>query len=192
MRIVANCQDLSAVWDAQWRTWLRHCAASRKVASSIPGGVTGISHSHNPFRRIMALGSTKPLTEMSTRNISWGGKDGQCVGLTTLSRSCADYLEMWEPELPGTLRVCPDLLQGLFNLIRYLCVDTCVILLVYVWTPSLYYLFMCGHLRYITCLYVDTCVVLLVYVWTSALYYLFMCGHLRYITYLFCKNVVVI
>jgi hypothetical protein len=32
----------------------------------------------------MALGSTQPLTEMSTRNISWGGKGGQCVGLTTL------------------------------------------------------------------------------------------------------------
>jgi hypothetical protein len=31
----------------------------------------------------MSLGSTQPLTEMSTRNISWG-KDGRCVGLTTL------------------------------------------------------------------------------------------------------------
>jgi hypothetical protein len=28
-------------------------------------------------------GSTQPLTEMSIRNISWG-KDGRCVGLTTL------------------------------------------------------------------------------------------------------------
>jgi hypothetical protein len=26
----------------------------------------------------MALGSTQPLTEMSTRNISWGGKRGRC------------------------------------------------------------------------------------------------------------------
>ena len=33
----------------------------------------------------MAVGSTQPLTEMSTRNISWGGrsKGGRCVGLTT-------------------------------------------------------------------------------------------------------------
>ena len=30
----------------------------------------------------MALESTQPLTEMSTRNISWG-KGGRCVGLTT-------------------------------------------------------------------------------------------------------------
>jgi hypothetical protein len=29
-------------------------------------------HWHNPVGRTMALGSTQPLTEMSTRNISWG------------------------------------------------------------------------------------------------------------------------
>jgi hypothetical protein len=28
-------------------------------------------HWHNPVGRTMALGSTQPLTEMSTRNISW-------------------------------------------------------------------------------------------------------------------------
>jgi hypothetical protein len=27
---------------------------------------------HDPVCRTMALGSTQPLTEMSTRNISWG------------------------------------------------------------------------------------------------------------------------
>ena len=43
------------------------------------------------------------LTEMSTRNISWG-KGGRCVGLTTLPPSCADCLEIWEPQPPGTLR----------------------------------------------------------------------------------------
>jgi len=43
--------------------------------------------------RIMALGSTHPLTEMSTL----GGKGGRCAGLTTLTLSCADYLEIWEP-----------------------------------------------------------------------------------------------
>jgi hypothetical protein len=31
-------------------------------------------HWNNPFGRTMALGSTQPLTEMSTRNISWGVK----------------------------------------------------------------------------------------------------------------------
>jgi hypothetical protein len=40
----------------------------------------------------MALGSTTDVTEMSTRNISWG-KGGRCVGMTTLPPSHADYLE---------------------------------------------------------------------------------------------------
>jgi hypothetical protein len=53
---------------------LRHCATSRNVAGSIPDGVIEIFHSHNRFGRTMALGSTQPLTEMSTRNISWGVK----------------------------------------------------------------------------------------------------------------------
>ena len=28
----------------RWRSWLRHCATSRKVAGSIPDGVIGIFH----------------------------------------------------------------------------------------------------------------------------------------------------
>jgi len=35
-----------------------------------------------------------------------GGKGGRCVGLTTLPHLCADCLEIWEPQLPGTLRAC--------------------------------------------------------------------------------------
>jgi hypothetical protein len=33
-------------------------------------------HLHNPFGRTMALGSTQPVTEISTRNISLGGGGG--------------------------------------------------------------------------------------------------------------------
>jgi hypothetical protein len=39
-----------------------------RIVGSIPDGVTGIFHPG----RTMALGSTQPLTEMSTRNLSWG------------------------------------------------------------------------------------------------------------------------
>jgi len=42
----------------------------------------------------MALGLTQPLTETSTRTISWG-KGSRCLGLTTLPPSCADCLEIW-------------------------------------------------------------------------------------------------
>jgi len=40
----------------------------------------------------MALGSTQARTEMSTRNISCGSKDGRRLGLTTLPPSCPDFL----------------------------------------------------------------------------------------------------
>ena len=63
----------------------------------------------NPSGRTIALGSTQLLIEMSTRNISWGGKGDRCVGLTTLPPSCADCLEIWESQPPGTLRACPGL-----------------------------------------------------------------------------------
>ena len=52
----------------------------------------------------MALQSTQPPTEMSTRNI-FGGKGGRYLGLTTLPPSCADCLEIWKPQ-PGTLWSC--------------------------------------------------------------------------------------
>ena len=54
--------------------WSRHCATNQKVAGSIPVGVIQIFYWHNPSDCTMALGSTQPLTEMSTRSISWGVK----------------------------------------------------------------------------------------------------------------------
>jgi hypothetical protein len=47
-------------------------ATSRKVAGSIPDEIIGFFNCPNPSRRTMALGSTQPLTEMSTRNLPWG------------------------------------------------------------------------------------------------------------------------
>jgi hypothetical protein len=52
--------------------WSRYCATDRKVVGSIPDGVIGIFHRHNPSDRNMALGSSQPPTETSTRSISWG------------------------------------------------------------------------------------------------------------------------
>ena len=72
---------------------------------SILDGVIGIFHWHNRSRRAVALGLTQPLTEMTTR-IFPGGEDGRCVRLTTLPPSCADSLEILEPQLPRTLSAC--------------------------------------------------------------------------------------
>jgi hypothetical protein len=41
---------------------------ARKIAGSIPDEVIGFLNWPNFSSRIMALGSTQPLTEMSTRN----------------------------------------------------------------------------------------------------------------------------
>jgi hypothetical protein len=52
---------------------LLHCATSRKVAGSIPDDIIGFLNLPNPSSRTIALGSTQPLTEMSTSNLP-GGK----------------------------------------------------------------------------------------------------------------------
>jgi hypothetical protein len=58
-------------WD-RGSTEVKVCATNLKVASLIPDGVIGFFRWHNPSDRTMALGSTQPLTEMSTRSISLG------------------------------------------------------------------------------------------------------------------------
>ena len=82
----------------RWHCWLRHCATSWKVAGSMPDGVIGIFHWHNPPSRTVALGLTQPLTGKS--------KGGRYVGLTTLPPLCAGCLQIWEPQPPGTLKAC--------------------------------------------------------------------------------------
>jgi len=78
----------------RWRSCLRHCATSRNVACSIPDSVIAVFHWHNPSDRTMAMGTAQPLTEMITRNISWGGgKGGRWIRLTTLPLSCAYCLK---------------------------------------------------------------------------------------------------
>ena len=52
-----------------WRSWLRHCPKIPKVMGSITNDDTAIFHCLNPSSRTMELGSTQPLTEMSTKDI---------------------------------------------------------------------------------------------------------------------------
>jgi len=55
-----------------------------------------------------------------------GSKSGRCVGPTTLPPSCADCLEIWEPQPSRTLRGCPGLyshcytfyIQSVFVILR--------------------------------------------------------------------------
>ena len=114
-KLFPNCKinslrntSLSLLAGTLWRSRLRYCATSRKVAGPIPDGVIGIFHWNNPSGHTMALGLTA-----SNRNeyqeYFLGGKVGQCIWLTTLPPSSADCLEIWKPKPPGTLRACPGL-----------------------------------------------------------------------------------
>ena len=91
------------------RSWLRHYATIRMVAGSIPDGVIGILHWHNPSGRTVALGLPYPNNRNVYQECFLGGKGGRCVGLTTLPPLCADCLEIWEPQPAGTLCACPGL-----------------------------------------------------------------------------------
>ena len=102
-------------WGTRWRGCLRHCVTSRKEAGSITDYITGIFHWHNPSGRTMALWSTQPLREMSTRNISLVGKGDRCVELTTLPPSYTDCVEIYDPQPPRTLRVCPHWTMLIFG-----------------------------------------------------------------------------
>jgi hypothetical protein len=67
-------QESSEMFIRDYVKIVGHRSTSRKVKGSIPNGVIGIFHWHNPYGRTMALGLTQLVTEMSTRNISWEAK----------------------------------------------------------------------------------------------------------------------
>ena len=101
-----NLIQYLSVRGRRWRSWLRHCATSRKVTGSIPDGVIGIFHWHNPSSHSMALESTQTLTEMSTRNISWGQRrpvrraDNLTTFMCRLSRNLGASPSWNPPGLP--------------------------------------------------------------------------------------------
>jgi hypothetical protein len=90
----------------RWRIWLRHCATSRKVAGSIPDGIIGIFHWHNPSGCTMALGLTQPLTKMSTRNKV---KAAGAYGWQPYHLHVAIFLKSWSLNLlepSGPVQAC--------------------------------------------------------------------------------------
>jgi len=82
---------------------------------------------HSPSGRTLALGSTQPPPNRNKYQEHFlGGKDGRCVGLTTLPTSYADCLEIWESQPPGNHRACirseqefPYLLKFLWNALQF-------------------------------------------------------------------------
>jgi hypothetical protein len=97
----------------RWCSWLRHCNTSWKYAGSIPNGVVRIIPRHNPSGHTMALGSTQPLTEMSTGNIYLGGRGScwQCNHLHALLSWNLGASNFWNPQglsrpVQGLLYLC--------------------------------------------------------------------------------------
>ena len=103
------------VWTGRgtrWRSCLRHCATSRKIAGSIPDDINGIFQLHNPSVRTIAQRLTQPLTEMSTRNLSWGVKAASMCWLFRYSEKLTLLETSWPVQacngvdLPLPLRTC--------------------------------------------------------------------------------------
>ena len=76
MLVPGMYKEYSLLRVMQWCSWVRHGATSWKVVGSIPDGVIGIIHLHNPSGCTMALVLTQPLKEMSTRMFPGGVKGG--------------------------------------------------------------------------------------------------------------------
>ena len=105
-----------------WRSWLRHCATSWKVAGSIPVGIIEISYGLKFSGRIRVLGSTQPLTN-EYQESSLRDKGDRCVGPTTLPPSRAKCPEILDAENSWTLK---GLSRSSFNFTNYTYNFTCV------------------------------------------------------------------
>jgi hypothetical protein len=93
-----------------WRSFWRHCAASRKVVGSIPDG------SCWQFWSRCGPGVDSASNRNEYQEYILGVKGGRCLGLTALPPLCADCLEIWEPQPPGAQRACPGIYKGCFTL----------------------------------------------------------------------------
>ena len=51
-----------------------------EIEGLVPNGISEIFHRLNPSGRTMILGSTQPLTEMSTRELPWEVKTAGACG----------------------------------------------------------------------------------------------------------------
>ena len=91
---------LNNVWVTWSRTWLMHCATSRKVL--LPLGLIG-------FFTDLILGSPLTLTEISSRYISWGVKVAGAWGCKPWYNSYDDCLEIPWVSTFWILKACPGL-----------------------------------------------------------------------------------
>ena len=76
-------------WGTAVAQWLRWCATNRKVAGSIPAGVSGFFIVIESFRSHYGPGVESAPNTNEYQEYFLGVKGGRCLRLTTLSLSCA-------------------------------------------------------------------------------------------------------
>jgi len=80
-------------WDARWRSWLRHCAISRKVAGSIHGNflLPYFFRQHND----PGVDSVSDRNEYQEYFLGegGGGKNGRLITLLASCANCHEILE---------------------------------------------------------------------------------------------------
>jgi len=96
--------SLAFLGGVRWRSWLRHCSITRKVAGSISDGVIAIFIDIALPAELWHWDGLSASNRNEYQEYLQGGKGGRCVGLTTLPPSSADCLEIlgastsWKPQ----------------------------------------------------------------------------------------------
>ena len=80
-------------WGTQWRSWLRHCATSRKVAGPIPSGSHWNFSLTYSFRPHYGPEVNPAPNRNAYQEYLLYGKGGRCLRLTNLLPSCATVME---------------------------------------------------------------------------------------------------
>jgi hypothetical protein len=97
---------------------LEHYSTGRQVKGSIPDEIIGFFIWPNPSSLTMALGSIRPLTEMSTRNLP-GGKWRPARKAGNLTTICEPIIyKMWEPRRLTTLWASTACYSDTFSFLR--------------------------------------------------------------------------
>jgi hypothetical protein len=74
----------------RWHSWSMHYATSRKIACSIPDEIIEFFNWPNPSSRTMAVESTQPLTEITTRYLpECKGRPARKADLTSICEPIA-------------------------------------------------------------------------------------------------------
>ena len=101
--------------------WLRCCATNRKVAGSMPAGVTGIFHWHKILPIALSSWGRLSLWQKWVPGAFPGCKGGRCIRLTTLPPSMAVVMKSGNLnflESSGPLQACNGTAADVFYMFR--------------------------------------------------------------------------